>query len=153
MIRDLIINCGRTSLLVSLVFILMTLWQRLWRWWGHLLPGLLLLVAIGSGVGSHLAAWLSLHNFVIAITKSLVTKQDHVGLLVRRSLGRHTCNGWVLVSCNTRGRCLLYFGMPHQLLTLWNHSLLYYVPHLFCLYHIQNYWHYWKVPSMKEVPC
>ena len=37
---------------------------------------------------------------------------------IGRIAGDSTCNDWVLVSCNTRGRCLLYFGMPYQLLTL-----------------------------------
>ena len=153
MTRDLILILGSHFPVGVLAVCPDDLGQRLWRWWRHLIPGLLLLAAIGSMVGSHLTAWLSLYNFVIANTKSLVTEQDHVGLLVGRSRGRHTCNGWILISCTTGERCLLYYGMLHLPFPLLNHTLWCCVHHLYCLYHIQNYWHYWKVPSMKEVSC
>jgi hypothetical protein len=62
-----------------------------------------------------------------------------VGKLVCLKGEGGTCNGWILISCTTGERCLLYFGMLHLPFTLLNHTLWYCVHHLYCLYHIQNY--------------
>ena len=60
MVRDLIITVVALSFLVSLVSILVNPVVEIVKVMRASSPGLLLLVAIGIGVESHLATWLSL---------------------------------------------------------------------------------------------
>ena len=151
MTRDFIFKLGLHFPVGVLALCPDSLRKRLWRWWRHLVPGLLLLTAIGSRVGSHLAVWLSLHNFVIAKYKITCDRARPCWTAGKENLyGCHTCNDWVLISRTTGVKYLLYYWMFHPPFPLLIHTLWCCVHHLYCLFHIQSYWHYWEVPSMKR---